>query len=1007
MPVTPYMKMQLQLRHSASFRQFAFHRLWKPKAVIILGLFCFSPLFAQPAGPLSCALTLNPDPVVPGRYLTAQFTVGNSSASSVAAVVLRLSVPSGMTLFSGSSFPTPNGGGGYSGGDLCTWTLGTLAPGESRSIIALFSVSSSLRAGTNVAFRPVVTATGVSDIQLSESVAIVEALPLRALIEQDKDPVRTGDALTYTVTVANVESVNAPNASLAITLPAGVTFVGASHDGAFSGGIVRWALGTLSPSESIERSVTVTVGSGLPAGSLLTARASVSDTTVPQNSARTSIVAALATNVPLVARIAVNPNPTIAGATLRAVITVGNQSASDYGSVTVRLCVPDSLTLFSGRSYPDTAGGGGYSVGDIPAWNLGTLRAGQTRTILVPFSVTSGLSPGALRQLYARVDAANGIRAQSVQVAVVDSSPVLTLAVDEDRDPVAAGESLTYSVAIGNPTNVDSPNVTLRAAIPTGTSFVSATGGATESGGIVTWNLGTVGRGRSGTRSFTVRLNNDVPSGSLLTARVTAEDTLDPQNTARTITHTSVRPGVPLAFGFSFASNLYTMSLSNRGSADLGGVTVYGFTPDYHTIFSGTTIPAPDGGGGYSAGDLARWTLGSVFAGQTRTITVPLNLSSNAVNGTLMTYQGVATQSSNDLVLVKKLTLRIGTPTQITLQPRSSSVSLGGTVTFSVTTDGTDLPIYQWSFNGQPISGATGPALTLTNVQVAQAGSYTLSITNSSGTLISEAAQLTVNANDARLVNLSIRSQAGTGAQTLIVGFNLSAGATKTLLIRGIGPTLTGFGVGGALPDPQLQLFSGSTVLAQNDNWGGGAAITSAAANVGAFALAPASRDAALLQSLGAGGYSAQIGGGTGVALVEVYDAGSSGGARLTNLSARTQVGTGGDILIAGFVIGGTTSKTLLVRAIGPTLGTFGVTGALVDPRLDLYTGSTLVQSNDNWGGASALTSAFGSVGAFALSPTSRDSALLVTLQPGSYTAQVSGVGNTTGVALVEVYELP
>lgn len=148
-----------------------------------------------------------------------------------------------------------------------------------------------------------------------------------------------------------------------------------------------------------------------------------------------------------------------------------------------------------------------------------------------------------------------------------------------------------------------------------------------------------------------------------------------------------------------------------------------------------------------------------------------------------------------------------------------------------------------------------------------------------------------------------------------------------------------------------------------------------------------------------------------GIALAEVYDATLPGAfepssPRLVNLSARTQVGTGANILIAGFTLGGATSKTVLIRAVGPGLAPFGVTGLLVDPKLDLYASSVLIATNDNWDGAATLGAAFAKVGAFALPATSRDAALLVTLAPGSYTAQVSGIANTTGIALVEVYAL-
>lgn len=108
-----------------------------------------------------------------------------------------------------------------------------------------------------------------------------------------------------------------------------------------------------------------------------------------------------------------------------------------------------------------------------------------------------------------------------------------------------------------------------------------------------------------------------------------------------------------------------------------------------------------------------------------------------------------------------------------------------------------------------------------------------------------------------------------------------------------------------------------------------------------------------------------------------------------------------------GLVVRGPGTKTVLIRAVGPTLGTFGVTNALADPKLELYRGTELLQANDNWNGTDFLANAFTQVGAFALPATSKDSALLVTLQPGAYTAQISGVGGSTGVALVGVYEGP
>lgn len=264
------------------------------------------------------------------------------------------------------------------------------------------------------------------------------------------------------------------------------------------------------------------------------------------------------------------------------------------------------------------------------------------------------------------------------------------------------------------------------------------------------------------------------------------------------------------------------------------------------------------------------------------------------------------------------------------------------------------------------------------------------------------------------LGNLSVRARAGSGAETLIVGVTVGGGTTgtKSVLIRGIGPTLATFGVTGALADPVLSVFQGGTSIISNDDWGSDATIATTSAAVGAFALPAGSRDSAIAGSgIGAGSYTVQLtgkAGATGNGLIELYDTTPAAGItatspRFTNLSARTFGGTGSDTLIVGFNISGTESRRLVIRAVGPGLAAFGVAGTMADPKLELYSGATKVGENDNWD--AATLAAQQSVGAFALTANSRDAVLVSTLQPGSYTVQVTG--GTTGVALVEVYEAP
>jgi hypothetical protein len=271
----------------------------------------------------------------------------------------------------------------------------------------------------------------------------------------------------------------------------------------------------------------------------------------------------------------------------------------------------------------------------------------------------------------------------------------------------------------------------------------------------------------------------------------------------------------------------------------------------------------------------------------------------------------------------------------------------------------------------------------------------------------------------ARIANLSILTTLNAPGDSFILGYVVNGAGksdTKPILIRAAGPTLGAapFNISGVVADPKLDLFTGSTSTGANDNWGGTAALNAAFAAVGAFPYASAtSLDAAVLATNTGGNTSARVsatGNGTGLVLAEVYDSTplasmTAVSPRLINLSVRTTLTTS---VTEGFVIDGTGTKRVLIRAVGPTLANFGLTGVLADPQLTLFSGQTVIGANDNWGGTPELTAAINQVApGFTLPANSRDAVILATLNPGAYTAQVTGVGGTTGVVIVEVYEVP
>jgi hypothetical protein len=251
-------------------------------------------------------------------------------------------------------------------------------------------------------------------------------------------------------------------------------------------------------------------------------------------------------------------------------------------------------------------------------------------------------------------------------------------------------------------------------------------------------------------------------------------------------------------------------------------------------------------------------------------------------------------------------------------------------------------------------------------------------------------------------LNIATRMSVQTGDNVLIAGFIVTgpSGSTKKVLIRGLGPSLAQFGVPNTLSDPLLELHQPDGSVASNDNWQQGD--TSQIPN----GFAPSDpREAVIVATLAPGNYSAVVKGAngeTGVGIAEVYDLDASSAAKLSNISTRGFINTGDDVMIGGFIVAGTEPAKILVRAIGPTLTDFGVQGALADPTLELHDSNGATISNDDW-----RESQESEIIATTIPPNKdQEPAILATLVPGNYTAVVRGKDNTTGIGLVEAYNL-
>lgn len=469
-------------------------------------------------------------------------------------------------------------------------------------------------------------------------------------------------------------------------------------------------------------------------------------------------------------------------------------------------------------------------------------------------------------------------------------------------------------------------------------------------------------------------------------------------NSGASVTSASVDVSVTQSSSGGGSTN--TVFRGDYGSPDESGRFAFGVNRQGRgTFIAYSTNPT---GHTYYYSDIPISTDGTFSVSQNNQVVLSGQTSATGVSGTFgeRTFIGMIT---------------LGASSPIVMNGGITGTS-GSTVAALVGADGT-ITLYSAAGGNQDAGSGT----------VSTSGAYTVKTpagSTFSGNVVASSSQVSGSATGrvtgsyllqqaaGRLVNLSTRAISGSGERTLIVGFVVRGTGAKPLLVRAVGPTLANFGVPNPLENPALSVVgTNNAAIASNDDWNNSAAVAALAQQVSAFPLNPNSKDAALQSSVNPGGYTVVVSGSgaTGSALAEIYDAdvANSPGARLTNLSSRALLGSN-EILTAGFAIGGDKTKKLLIRAVGPTLSSFGIAAPFEDPKLQVLSGETVLASNDNWGtgAVSSINAATTSVLTFPLLSGSKDAALIAQLSPGTYTVQVTGQTSGSGVVLIEIYDL-
>jgi uncharacterized repeat protein (TIGR01451 family) len=922
---------------------------------------------------------------------------------------------------------------------------------------------------------------GVSDAFVAKISPLTE-VDLSIAKTDFPDPVAVGTNLTYTITVTNNGPSTATGVTVTDTLPAGVSYVSATpSQGSCSGtSTVTCNLGNLANGASATVTIVVTPTATGTLSNTACASGNESDPDT-NNNCSTATTTVNPASADLSITKTDSPDPVLVGQNLSYTITVTNNGPSTATGVTVTDALPAGVTFVS--SNPSQGSCSGTST---VTCDLGNLANGASATVTIVVTPTTTGTKTNTACVSANETDPNSGNDCSTATTTVNSNPNsadLSITKTDVPDPVERRADLTYTMVVTNNGSLNATGVTLTDTLPSGITIRSMSttqGSCSSSGSVVTCNLGAMENGSSATVTIVVRSNS---TGTLTnTASVTGNQSdSNSGNNSITVTTTVVTSAAdlsvtktdspdPVTVGNSLS---YTIVVTNNGPSRADGVMLTDTLPGGVTYVNAWSTR----GTCSEAGGTVTCNIGRMRDGRSETVTIVVTPTGT---GTLTNTASVtsseadpvpgnnsATETttvnapSNNTPAGSNVSVPLGNGVSVTF----SNVSTAGQTTIDITTTGSPPPtsfrlgkqnIYYDVNTTAVFSGPMTICFIYDDTQFSREdklklfhfeGSNWTDVTDSLDTNTNMICAVTTSLSPFVVVepdiddlgNISTRGSVLTGASVMIGGFIIEGTVPKTVLVRAQGPSLVDFGVTGVMSNPTMQLYSGSTVIAQNNNWqttdplclspveycGDSGDIIATGFDPCTAATTGCTLDSAIYVTLPPGPYTAivsGVGGGTGVGLVGVFDVDTSGAlSYLGNISTRGFVGTSANVQIGGFIIEGTVPKTVLVRAQGPSLVDFGVTGALPNPTMTLYSGATPIAVNNNWQDpVTQCDSPAISCGddqdiiATGLDPCTAattgctlDSAIYVTLPPGAYTAIVSGVGGSIGVGLVGVFEVP
>ncbi|MEO0424160.1 MAG: hypothetical protein AAF184_17610 [Pseudomonadota bacterium] len=582
-------------------------------------------------------------------------------------------------------------------GEVLRWDIGTVNPGQ----VVLLSLPATVIGGAppgQVIDWQATVFDDANDLASDVAGLVVAGAtpPLTLAIAEDRDPVPAGDLLVLDLTYGNASTASVTNATLELTLPGDVTFLSASGGGVENAGVVTWNLGALAAGATGQRSVTVQANA-VAAGRLLATAAQISGT---QNFASTSRTAAETGRVgpegSLAMALQINPQPNDPDRAALVEMVVSNPTPTPVFGAALQLRYPAGVasraeTLIDGpfdaaASCAEDGFAASCEAFEFLRWPLGTINPGQAVTASLPTALLSATDSGDVIAWDVQLADDSGALTQEAFTLAIADTPPLDLRLDDSRDPLPANESGVLTVRYGNTSLASVTNTTLSLTLAPGTHFVSATGGATEVDGVVTWNLGTIAPGASGRQDVEVAAD-PLAAGTLLQSHARIEGTQNFAATEREVFEVGrIAPRAPLRMALQADPSpidpgedaLFTVTVTNDTLMPVFGAVLRLRYPNGAASVAETLMDGPyqaasscaeDGfASSCEAFEFLNWELGTINPGQAALLSLPVALAGGVAPGALIGWEAQLREDGGSLTLeTETLTVSTAPPLTLTL----------------------------------------------------------------------------------------------------------------------------------------------------------------------------------------------------------------------------------------------------------------------------------------------------------------------------------------------------